>query len=248
MVFNDTTNKNGMIQRFEFWTRQADGAVSGNATLLKIVTAAINSGFDSIMPLLLAFSDNLRWDDLNHTDKPVATIACVSGTSSYKITEDDNSLDILNITNVRIKTGASTTDYVDIERLSIDDPRVLDAISPNTNDSGIPNAFVEINNVLHFTPKFNYSNSTGIKIFFEREQSYFSSSDTTKEPGIPKPFHELPVLYAALDWNMVNRSKDTLFITKIEQKIAKKEAELKRMIALKNPTRNGLRAVVENNK
>lgn len=236
MVFNDTTNKNGLIQAFEFWTRMPDGTVTG--TLLKQVTARINSAFDNIMPLLMSYTDYIRWDDTNHTDRPIGTLNLVSGQSDYTFGEDDNSLDILNITNVKILESSTDTEYVDLEKMTIDDDRMSDAMSPNPSNTGVPTHWLEVGNSIFLYPEPNYSATNGIKIFFEREQHYFSSTDTTEEAGIPKPFHELLALYASLDWNMVNRSEDVALITRIERRIFKKESELKKLIDLKNPTRS----------
>lgn len=235
MVFSDTTNKNGMIQRFEWWTRMKDGDVTG--VLLQQVTAAINDGFDSIIPFLLSYSDRIRWDDFNHTDRPIGTIDIVSGQPDYTVSEDDNGLDILNLTRVRILNSASATDYTDLRRMFINDIRAADAMSPNPSFSGIPSHFLEVGNSIFLYPNPNYAATAGVKLFFERQQSYFVSTDTTKEIGIPRTFHILPVLYAAEEWILINRSKDTATINRIGAKIVKKEQQLNDMISMRNPTR-----------
>ena len=125
--FSDTTNKNGLIQIFEFWTRQPDGTVSG--TLLKQVTARINSAFERIMPILLAYNDQIRWDDPNHTDAPIGRVNLVASQNDYKITEDDNSLDILNITHVRILPTATATAYTELSRITSDDSNIAEILS-----------------------------------------------------------------------------------------------------------------------
>lgn len=233
MVFSDTTSKTGLVQKFEFWTRQPYGS-SGD--LLKTITELLNSGFDSIMPLLLSYSDYIRWDDFNHSDRPTGTINLFSGQSDYTVTEDDNALDILNLTSVRVIERTGGTEFKTLERMYLNDPRVVDAISPNPSIGGTPTHFVEQGNTVFLYPEPNYSVTNGIKLMFEREQSRFISTDTTKEPGIPKPFHELLVLHAALDWVTVNRPKDGNTINKISEKITRKERELSDMISMRNPT------------
>lgn len=237
MVFSDTTNKNGLIQSFEFWTRHQDGEVSGNATLLKIATRLINGGFERLMPMLLAYNDQIRWDDLNHTDAPIGRVNLVADQNDYKLTEDDNSLDILNITKVRILPSSTATVYVDLERLTADDPRVPEILSPDTSVSGTPSAFVELGNVLYLDVLPSYSKSAGIEIFFGREHDYFTSADTTQEPGIPKPFHELLVLHAALDWTRVNRADDLSLLRELKEELSKREMKLNEFISLRNPTK-----------
>ena len=170
------------------------------------------------------------------------------GQHDYSVAEDDNSLDILNLTSVRILTSASGTEYKTLKRMSADDDRLEDALWPNPSVSGIPTHFVENGNNIFLYPSPNYSADYGIKIFFEREQFYFVSTDTTREPGIPKPFHELLALYAALDWNLVNRASDVILITRLEARIEKKEKALFNLISLQNPVRIRMTVSSDSNK
>jgi len=236
-LFSDTTTKDGLIQRFEFWTRMKDGSVTG--TLLKQVTSRINTAFEKIMPILLSYSDYIRFDDTqNHTDRPIGTVNIVSGQADYTIKTDDNSLDILNINAVRVLTSASGTEYATLERLTLDDERVLDAMSPNPSNTGVPSHFVEQGNNIFLYPEPNYAATDGIKLFFQREQRYFLSTDTTdKESGLPKIFDELLVLHAANDWIAVNRADDPRLHNEIQLQIQKMEKNLKNFIDMRNPTK-----------
>jgi len=248
MTYSDTTNKNGIVQTVEFYTNKGDAGISGDATLLKVITSRVNDAFDRIMPLLLSYSDKIRWDDTNHSDFPIGKFNIVSGQNNYTLGEDGNSLDILNVTDVRILDGASVTQYKTLERLTLDDSRALEAMSPNSNTTGIPSHFLENNNTVFLYPNPNYSANAGMKVFFEREQSYFASTDTTKEPGIPKPFHRLLPMYAALDWLLVNKPDNNSVIIRIEADIAKTEKNLFDLISAKNPTVSRIKPVVQNNR
>ena len=247
MQFSDTTNKNGVLQRIEHLTGLGDGGITGNTTRKAIVTAIVNDAFDELMPLVLSFTDKPRFDDPNNNDLPVGTINIVSGQSDYFVTEDDNSLDILNITNIRIFTSASATEYQPLERMTLDDSRALDAMAPNPSITGIPTDWLENNNVVFLYPEPNYAATDGIQLFFEREQSYFASTDTTKEPGIPKPFHGLLPLIAAHEWLIVNKPSNTSAITRLEAKIAERKQQLKDIISLRNPTKARLAVLEEDN-
>lgn len=234
MQFNSGTDS--MIRAFAFWTRFPAADVTGD--ILTDATALMNRAFDDIMPLLLSYTDKPRWDDLNHTDRPVGKINIVSGKHDYTITADDNSLDILNLLDVRILQSSTATQYQTLERLTLDDELALDAMSPNSNDTSIPSYWLEKGNTVFLYPKPNYSATNGIKLFFEREQSYFTTADTTKEPGIPKPFHEILVLHAALRWNSVNRADDVSLLNSIRAELQQKRKDITNMIALRNPTKD----------
>jgi hypothetical protein len=243
IAFSDTTNKNGLIQLIEFWTNLGDGAISGNATLLKVMTARVNSAFDRIMPLLMSMTDYLRWDDINNTDLPVGTIDVVSGQSDYTIKTDANALNILNITGVQIHASNNATFFFPLQRMTMDDEWAPFAISPPaTTFVGVPRYFLEMGNTLFLFPQPNYSATNGMKIFFERDPSYFLSTDTTKKPGIPRPFHELLALYPAYDWIVTNKPDNTVLVTRIEAQIKRRESELEALIGARAPTHNKITA------
>jgi len=246
MEFSNTTNKDGIIQTIEFWTRLPDGEISGTSILLKQITGRVNRAFDKIMPSLLSYSDYIRWDDINHADRPIGTVDITSGQSDYTITEDDNSLDILNLTRVRIYSSSSATDYIELKRMNIDDDRALEAMSPNS--SGTPSHFLEKGNTIFLYPEPNYSSTDGLQLFFEREQHYFESGDTTDEPGIPKPFHELLALFPSYDYVLVHRPDDTNTLTAINNRIFGIENDLEDMISKRNPTRSRLTISNDSNK
>lgn len=238
MEFSDTTTKDGIIQRIEKLTGLGDAAISGDAVLLKVITASVNNAFDEIMPLLLSYSDTIRFDDANHTDLPIGTLNIVSGQADYSVTVDDNSLDILNITDIKILASSTATEYTDIERITLDDPRAPYVMSPNPSSAGVPSVWLENNNVIFLgESEPNYAATNGIKIFFERIESYFASTDTTKVPGIPRIFHSLLADIPAHEWLIENKPSNTVVITRLEAKIAMKKLQLKDLISIRNPTR-----------
>ena len=236
MTLSETTNNSGLVQRVEFWTRRPYGT-SGDD--LKEIINGLNGAFEKILPYLLAYNDQIRWDDLNHTDAPSGKFNMVANQNDYKVAVDDNSLDILNITHVRTIQATGDTNYQTLERIPSDDPRVPEILKPDTSVTGTPGAYVELGNRIYLDtlPANNVTN--GIQIFFAREQQYFTvtgtSEDDTTEPGFPKPFHELLALHFALDWNAVNRSDDTWLLKWIQNRIAKMESDFQDFINLRNP-------------
>jgi len=242
MQYSNTTTKDGLMQTCEFWTGLGDAGITGNATRKAQFNARLNSAFDRVLPRVLSYSKSLRWDDTNHTDHPFGTFNIESGQHDYTIDEDDNSLDIFNITGVQILPSATSTDYENLIAISADHPYAERAMSPNPSDVGIPTHYLEANNTIFFYPEPNYSATAGVKIFFEREPSYFVVADTTKEPGIPKPFHEILALYASHDWIVVHKPEAQIAITRLEAHIARRENELDDMISKRNPQRRRLTA------
>lgn len=237
MVFNDTSTKAGLVQKCELYTNLGDAGITGNSTLLYQFTGLINDAFDNLMPFLLSWGSVLKWDDSNHTDLPIGTTNIVSGQSDYTIAQDDNSLDILNITSVKVLPNANSTQYMDLDEISLESYYATWAISPSSTDVGTPVCWLKRGNTIHLFPQPNYNATAGIKIFFESEQSYFVYTDTTKKAGIPKPFHVMLALYASLDWLVINKPTNTALIAKLERKIAQKEQQFKDAIKGRFPSR-----------
>ncbi len=236
MVFNDTTNKNGIIQECETWTGLGDGAISGDTTKLKKFTSRLNEAFNRLVPELVTFNTLLRWDDTNHTKLPVGTFNLVSGQSDYTIAQDDSSLDILNIASVRILPYATATQYMDVEIIGLDDRRADEAMNPASTDTGVPFAVLKRGNTLHFIPSPNYNATNGGQIFFDRIPSYFVSSDTTKEPGFPKPFHGILPMMASKDWLVANKP-DAAVINELTTQIQTRLSDLRRANRGRYPSR-----------
>lgn len=235
---SDTINKNGLVQRTEYWSRLPYG--SSGDTLRTIITN-LNTAYDKLLPILLGYGDYLRWDDSNHTDAPSGKTNIVSGQADYKITQDGNSLDILNITHARVLISSTETDYTDLERMKADDPRVPDVLSPNSTNTGIPSHFLEMGNRIYLYPEPNYSATNGLQIFFGREQVEFTvtgtSGDDTTVPGFAKQFHELLALDAAQTFVAVNRPEDANTLNLIERNIQPMMRDFKNFISLRHPTK-----------
>lgn len=238
MQLSDTTNQSGLVQRVERYTRRPYGT-SGDE--LREIINDLNESQADLMPTVLAFNDQLQWDDLNHTDAPIGTTNLVSGQEDYKITTDDNSLDILNITNVRIYPSSTATQYEDLTLMTPDDYRFPDALSPSSTETGTPTHYVELGNVLYLYPQPDYAATAGLQIFFQRQQQYFTvtgtSGNDTTEPGIPLIFHELIALKAAHRWTIVNRADDVSFIQSLNSMISQKENDLDSFVKLRHPAR-----------
>lgn len=245
IVLSDTTNKNGHIQNVEFWTGLGDGAISGDATLLQIITARLNAGFDRVLPRLYSFSSYIKWDDQTHADLPAGTFPITANQSDYTISEDVNLYEIISITGVRVLTSASGTDYKTLKEMTSANPLAQEAMSPNPTDVGVPEYYLKSGNTIYLYPQPNYDATA--KIELEREPNYFTTI-TTQELGIPRPFVELPDLYASHDWLIVNKPSNTMLITRLEAEIARKERDIEVAIEGRNPHKARLTVIQQDNR
>jgi hypothetical protein len=238
MQLSDTTNKNGLIQECEFWCRLPDGTISGTSLLLKVFVNRLNRAYDRVLPILQSGFDTMKWDDtVNHTKHPVATFDISSGIGDYQFLSDQQGNSILNIVAVHILVSSSATEFTPLDKLTLDDVRALQAMSPNPSMTGIPSAFVERNSTIFFDVVPNYSATAGGKLFFERSPSYFTSDNLTKTPGIPEYAHVLLAQEASIDWLAVNKPNDTNLIQHLINERDKSQRALKNLIDKKHPTR-----------
>lgn len=237
MVFSDTSAKNGLLQDCEFWTGLGDAAITGDATLIKVITSRINQAFDRIEPFFLQYLKTLGFDDTNNAGLPTKSANIVSGTNTYQALADSNSLPILVITDVAIVPSSGSTTYAVLQQISADDPEAPLFISPNASSTGVPSRVLILGNNIYFDVIPNYNATNGIKYFFSREHYRFVSTDTTKEPGLPVPFHSLLSAYASRDWLAVNKPANTSLLTILGAEIREREAFLDDFIGARTPTK-----------
>lgn len=235
--FSNTTTKTGHIQKCEFWCNLGDAGISGDATLVKIFTGLINDAYDRLMPRLLVYLKHLGYDDINNTGLPFDLTNLTSGTSVYSITTDDNSNESMVLLKVAILPTSSSTQYVELEQISADDPDAPFYVSPNSQQTGIPTKVLILGRKLFFNVIPNYSATNGIKTFMVREHKAFASTDTTAVASIPLPFQSLLSVYASHDWVIVNKPDQETLISRLEAEIQKREKELQSFISTTTNTR-----------
>lgn len=248
LVFNDTSNLAGLIQACEDDTGLGDGAISGDTTLLKQFTRKLNEAYDEVLPYALSQNDSISWDDTNNTDFPIGTVSLVQGQNDYTVFADSNSLEILRIFKIAILQSASATDYVPLQTVELDDEFVPSYLSPNPSATGAPTKVLIKGNSFFFNVLPNYSATAGIKLYFEREQNRFVSTDTTKKPGIPGFLHPLLHHIASHAWLTLHRPASTMQITRLEKKIADGKQALDDRISMQHKSSNNMRPRIDSTK
>ena len=204
LQFSDTTNLKGIVQQYEEEIGVDTATISGNATKLKKLTAKVNLALDDFTKIAIQASGTWQYDDSNHTDYPIIKTNIVSGQNSYLITTDEQSNLVLDIYKVAILPSATATTYVDV--LPTDEQSQDDNSSfiSETTVTGQPRFYGKTGNGIFLDPTPGYNATNGLKLYINRENSYFTTSDTTKKPGIPGLFHRYLVLRPAEDYARIN--------------------------------------------
>lgn len=175
-------------------------------------------------------------DDFNQIDYPIIYTNLVSGQRSYSFIKDASNNYILDIYKVQIKTTNGS--YVDIT------PTDQQSDCPSTmtdgqNTTGIPTTYDKTGNGIFLDVIPNYSLTNGLKIFINREPTYFLSTDTIKVSGIDPLCHDYLYLKPAYEWARDKglASKETLYrdlqlsMEKIKQRYGDREKDVQRRIS-----------------
>lgn len=200
--FSDTSTYKGLIQIYEKEIGAKLGDISGNSTKLKEVTADINLAYDEFVWMAIRYSGLWQFDDSNQTDYPIITTSLVASQRDYAFTTDGSSNLILDVYRVLVKDTSGVYQEIKQKDQNQNDSNTNNTISfvDGNNTTGTPTAYDILGNSIFLDPIPSYNSSAGLKVFVNREPSYFISSDTTKKPGVPGIFHKYFALKAALDY------------------------------------------------
>ena len=104
-------------------------------------------------------------------------------------------------------------------------------LSDFLSGTGVPQFYDKVGNSLFLYPTPSYTLANGLKLYFERGPSYFTTSDTTKTPGFNPLFHRLCSLWAAYDYAYINQLGAT---DRLLQSIATMENQLTEHYSLRD--------------
>jgi hypothetical protein len=200
LQYSDTSTYKGIIQEIERELGFDQGYISGNTAHLKHFTAGVNLAWDHYVYLAIKSSGTWQWDDSNHTDHPIIKTNLVDGQREYSFTTDEGSNLILDIERVFIIPSASATEFQEIYPVDAQSDAVSSGITSETTSEGVPYSYDKTGNVLFLDPIPSYNKTSGLKVYINREASYFTTADTTKKPGCPGIHHRYFALRAAYDY------------------------------------------------
>ena len=191
MIFNDVTNKNGIIQEIEKNTDLGIGYISGNTDLMKDFTADINVVGSEVFALIYLICGNWQYDDSNYTDLPQATTSLVNGTSKYAIPET-----ALTVQRIEAKDHNGNWYILD----PITKEQIPMAVDEFMKTNGNPQYYSILNGTVELFPAPNYTSNDGLKIYFDRANVDFVYTDTTKQPGFASFLHDIIPVKTSIKW------------------------------------------------
>lgn len=200
MPFSDTTTKSGLIQRIEDHTQLGDGAITGDTTLLKKMTAHVNEALYDITTEIMMLKDGFEWDDPYRADYPVATTPLVANQRDYQF----DSISFLKLrrvditydgTNWKRATPFTSTQYSE----GLGNDSLTDEDFSKEEPMYDPKGFG-----FWLYPRASAADvAAGAKARIEYARTFeeFTYTDTTAVAPIDRPFHDLVAIGAALKWS-----------------------------------------------
>lgn len=216
MVFSDTINNLGGVQQVRSILR-----VDSNQWPTWKIVNSFNNYLDVCAGYLIGNDRRFQWDDTNHTKLPEGTTNLIANQSDYSFLTDEQGNKILTLTRIEILKEDGTYEKLDL----IDQDDIDGALPEFYKTAGIPSYYDKIaDNIVRLYPKPSASITNGLKFYFQRTPSYFTASDTTKEPGVSPLLHRGFVINAAYDGAM------TLGLNNLQALGVERQIEEKKMI------------------
>lgn len=206
LAYSDTTNKDGVLQRIEQELGFADGYITGDSTRLKFWTGSVNLALDHAFHLIFGADGRWQFDDQNHTDYPIITTNIVATQRDYAFTTDSNSNLILDIHKVLYRKSTTDPYYelIPVDAQSGSDAQVSQ-LTDGLDNQAHPSKYDKTANGIFLGTVPPDSITNGLKIYINREGSYFTTSDTTKTAGFAGLYHQILVLEPCYRYARIKR-------------------------------------------
>lgn len=191
MKFNPTTE-------FDSAVKKIDDLAGTNVSTYPLTRKArsMNTGMDEAMSILLQYTDTKNYDDPNFATLPQGTYDITIGERNLTVNKDEDGADIMKIYRVIAKD--SNGDWYNLKEMDIRSPHA-DNIAYGT-DTGKISAYDWVGSSMVFDVTPEATVADGIKVFYARNSTYFTETDTTKNIGLPAIYQMYPVIYAAWEY------------------------------------------------
>lgn len=219
LMFSDLSNqKAGIVQECEsqVFGDNSYGRISGDTSLLATFTRYINEALNQVVNLIMTADGRWQFDDTNNTDFPIATTNLVTTLGSE---QQDYAFDITMLRILRMEVLDNTGAWrklTPIDQADIYDQSLTDFIKT----PGLPVYYDKQGASIMLYPKplaTSVTSANGLKVWFQRPPSYFTTADTTKVPGFNSMYHRLVALIASRDYAISKSLSNTKALSDLVQ-------------------------------
>lgn len=244
LQFSDTDNFKGIIQKYEEECGFDAGYISGNTTRRKRFTVEANLALDDFLRIAIPAGGTWQYDDSNHTKYPEIKTDIISGQRDYSFTTDQQGNLILDIYRVFITDSSGV--FRDISPVDMQSGADTEGFWDGQNLQGVPTRYDKTANGIFLNPIPNYNYTNGLKLYINREASYFVHTDTTKMPGVPGIFHAYFYLKPSAEYA---RRKVRKNASRLLADVLRMEEDIKWYFSNRQKdVRHGLRPAIEDNR
>jgi len=139
------------------------------------------------------------YDDNNYTTYPEATTTLTANQVDYTLPTND-----LTIRAVSVLTDGNVWyPLIPITLEQINDKFLSESQFYNT--PGQPTYYRPLAKGFKIYPAANYTQAASLKVYYDREVSQFTTTDTTKTPGFDSQYHEAVPTYMAYQYAKINQ-------------------------------------------
>lgn len=173
-------------------------------------------------------STDWEFDDSNNTDLPIATADLVASQQDYAMPTTVLSIE-------RVEAMDDNGDYKVLKQID----KTGDKRNPHLerySNEGLPIEYDLIGNSIFLFPTPNASDTTlssGLRLYFSRDISEFDTTDTTKEPGVPKVFHPYIAYGVAYD-EAVSKNMNEQRVRNLQRGVGKYEEKISTFYTKRN--------------
>lgn len=231
MQFNSHANKLDIVS-------EIDSLCDSDSTAYPIEakTRRVNAGLEELVGKIVNADGNWQYDDTNYTDAPRGTGNLIEGQEAYTFASEYLEIEQIDVLDVQ--------GYW--RRLKQLDPQELGGMSPeqyfgstsSTAKKGLPLYYDIQGDSVRLYPAPTSTAVTltsGLRVMFKRTAQLFATTDTTKEPGLPSPYHILLAYHAAIPYCMAYK-KDRVVL--YQQKWIDGSAEVVKFFGRRNKDGN----------
>jgi len=205
LAFSNPTTKAGIVQLIDDLCDSNEGTYP-----ITEKTRDVNLALDEVLSMIFQVGGTWNFDDSNHTDYPTITTNLVSGQRDYPFVTDESGNLILDIYRVQIADAQGL--FVDLVPVDVSGKYAPRGYTDGRNVTGLPNTYDKLANAIFLDPIPNYNEPNGLKVYIDREGSYFTTTDTTKKPGFAGLFHEYLAIRPAYYYAVRNNLKNVNFL------------------------------------
>ncbi len=191
MQFSDTSLKQGIIEEIDF-------NCDTDSTIFPVAqkTRSVNRWYDKAVSIILDSDGRWQFDDTNATDLPIATTSLVASQQDYTL--DTTFLKILRVEVLDV--AGVWNKLTPLDQADLYDQGLVEFLKT----AGMPKYYDIQGSSIFLYPKpdagISVTLAAGLKVYAQRNVSYFVAGDTTKVPGFASLFHRYLALGPSLDW------------------------------------------------